>query len=296
VAQGKNSYHKLNPKYGMKPGQYTDQTLFIVGVSFPLLALIVMSWLVHQTNEQFRDSFFQVGHTYKVLNLVQQTQFHLLDAETERRGYLLTGGNDYLNSYGRAMAAVRNDIEQLKSLVQARAGQRTNILALQNLIAERLAINPDTMAGNTGNVRGALAVMLTDEGKNTMEKIGRVLFQMGQEEEYALNINQQRAEADAMSSQITAVVLIGTVVMVLIFIAVILRRLEKLQRVVTICAWTGQVKFEDQWIRLDEYLQRRFGLSVSHGLSMEAAKKMIAEINISNRPDRNGPPGRTGAV
>jgi CHASE3 domain sensor protein len=275
----------------MKPIQRANKVLFFVGVCFPLLALIIMSWLVHQTTEQVRDSFFQVGHTYKVLNLVQQTQLHLLDAETERRGYLLTGGNDYLNSYGRAMASVRNDIDQLKSLVQARAGQQTNILALQSLIVERLGINPDTIAGSKVNVREALAIALTDEGKNTMEKIGRVLFQMGQDEEYSLNINQQRAEADSITSQITSVVLIGTVVMVLIFIVVILRRLEKLQQVVTICAWTGQVKHEGQWIRLDEYLQRRFGLSVSHGLSKEAAEKMVVEMKGFNRPAGERPPG-----
>ena len=275
----------------MKPSQRANKVLFFVGVCFPLLALIVMSWLVHQTSEQVRDSFFQVGHTYKVLNLVQQTQLHLLDAETKRRGYLLTGGNDYLNSYGRAMASVRNDIDQLKSLVQARAGQQTNILALQSLIAERLGINPDTIAGSKVNVREALAIALTDEGKNTMEKIGRVLFQMGQDEEYSLNINQQRAEADSISSQITSMVLIGTVVMVLMFIVIILRRLEKLQQVVTICAWTGQVKHEGQWIRLDEYLQRQFGLSVSHGLSKEAAEKMIAEMKGFNQPGGERPPG-----
>jgi len=280
----------------MKPSPRASKILFFTGMCISLLALIVMSWLVHQTSEQFRDSFFQVGHTYKVLNLVQQTQFHLQDAETERRGYLLTGGDDYLNSYGRAMTVVRNDIDQLKSLVQVRAGQQTNILALQSLITERLGINPDTIAGSKGNVHDVLAVTLTDEGKNTMEKIGRVLFQMGQEEEYSLNIHQQRAEADSISSQVTSVVLIGTVVMVLIFIVIILRRLEKLQQVVTICAWTGQVKYEGEWVRLDEYLQRRFGLSVSHGLSQEAAEKMIAEIKTPNRPGGERLPGRSDAV
>ena len=279
----------------MKPSQRASKILFFMGMCIPLLALIVMSWLVHQTGEQFRDSFFQVGHTYKVLNLIQQTQFHLLDAETERRGYLLTGSHDYLNSYGRAMAAVRNDIDQLKSLVQAKAGQQTNILALQSLITERLAINPDTIAGSKVNAHDALAITLTDEGKKTMENIGRVLFQMGQEEEYSLNINQQRAEAVSISSQIISVVLIGTVITVLIFIIIILRRLEKLQQVVTICAWTGQVKYGDQWIRLDEYLQRRFGLSVSHGLSQEAAGKMIAEIKTSSRPGGERPPSRSDA-
>ena len=71
----------------MKPSQRVNKVLFFAGMFFPLLALIVMSWLVHRTSEQFRDSYFQVGHTYKVLDLIQQTQVHLLDAETERRNY-----------------------------------------------------------------------------------------------------------------------------------------------------------------------------------------------------------------
>ena len=124
-----------------------------------------------------------------------------------------------------------------------------------------------------------------------MEQIGRLLFQMGQDEEYTLGLSQQRAEDNAMSSQITSVILIGVVAVVMMFIVIILLRLEKLQQVVTICAWTGQVKYEGQWIRLDDYLQRRFGLSVSHGLSREAAGKMAAEIKEFNRPGSERPPG-----
>lgn len=273
----------------MKLIQRANKVLFFLGLSLPLLALIVMSWLVHQTSGQFRSSFFQVARTYKVLNLVQQTQLHLLDAETERRGYLLTRGDDYLNSYGRSMTAVRNDIDQLKSLTASRSGTQTNIVELESLISERLGIDPEKMAG-TANLQNTLAVALTDQGKETMEQIGRVLFQMGQDEEYMLSQNQQRAESDSLSSQITSVVLIGTVAMVLMFIVIILMRLEKLQQVVTVCAWTGQVKYEGQWIRLDEYLQRRFGLSVSHGLSKEAAEKMAAEIRAANQPPGPEPP------
>jgi hypothetical protein len=43
---------------------------------------------------------------------------------------------------------------------------------------------------------------------------------------------------------------------------------------------------------MDEYLQRRFGLTVSHGLSKEASAKVIAEIKESNRPGSARPPGR----
>jgi CHASE3 domain sensor protein len=279
----------------MKLLQHSNKILFWLGLSLPMLALVVIGWIVHQTGGQFKNSFSQVAHTYKVLNLVQQTQLHLLDAETERRGYLLTASDEYLDAYGKAMTAMRNDIEGLQNLAHDSTDQQTNISELQSLVTDRLRIDPNMLSGGKTNLHDALAIALTDQGKNTMNEIGHVLFSMGQAEEYLLDSSQQRAETDTISSQLTSVVLIGTVALALIFIVFIVLRLEKLQKVVTVCAWTGQVKFEGQWIRLDEYLQRRFGLFVSHGLSKEAAAKMIQEVQGLKKPDPDPPPGPTRA-
>ena len=101
--------------------------------------------------------------------------------------------------------------------------------------------------------------------------------------------HQQDAEQDVVSNQIMSLTLIVGVAMALIMVVVILLRLEKLQEFVTICAWTGQVKFQGQWLRLDEYLKKQFGISVSHSLSQEAAEKMMREIEELNRT-KNEPP------
>jgi CHASE3 domain sensor protein len=261
----------------MKASKVTSQILFFLGLSLPLVALLTIGWLVRQTSGRFQQSFFQVEHTYKVVNLVEQTQLHLLDAETERRGYLLAGGNDYLNSYGTAMTSVQKDIDQLQTLLGKNNLQQTNMVQLQDLINIRLGIDEDKMKTG-GNLPDVLAVSLTVEGKKTMDEINNVLFQMREGEESQLNEREQRTEDDAISGQVATVILIGTVAVALIFIVFILVRLEKLQQFVTICAWTGQVKDGNDWIRLDEYLQRRFGLAVSHGVSREAAIKMMHEM------------------
>ena len=275
----------------MKFMQRANRILFFIGLSLPLIALALMSWQVHQTTGQFQESFYQVARTYKVLNLIQQTQLHLLDAETERQGYLLTRADEYLTSYGRAMSSVRNDIDQLLVLSRNNVGQQTNIAALQVLIASRLGLGPDRLPGGVTQAHDPMTVVLTNQERDTMGQIGRVLFRMGQNEEYALGLSQQQAEDNAMSSQITSVVLIGVVAIVVMFIIIMLLRLERLQQVVTICAWTGQVKFEGKWVRLDEYMQSRFGLSVSHGLSREAADKMATGLKEFNRPGSEHPPG-----
>jgi len=275
----------------MKITPRANKVLFFIGLSLPLVALVLMSWLVLRTTSEFQASFYQVAHTYKVLNLVQQTQLHLQDAETDRRGYLLTDSDDYRNSYNRAMASVRNDITLLLVVSRDNPAQRTNIMILQELIVNRLGLNLERMTGSRTNLHDTLEVAMTDQGKGTVAEIGRRLFRMGQDEEYQLGLSQQRAEDSAMSGQATSMVLIGAVAIVLLFIIIILLRLEKLQQVVTICAWTGQIKYDGQWVRLDEYLQRRFGLSVSHGLSREAAAKMAAELKEFSQSGHDRPPG-----
>jgi len=117
------------------------------------------------------------------------------------------------------------------------------------------------------------------------------VFNMRIQQTDLLVTRQQTAEARFLFDQTISLILVGVTAIALIAIIGILLRLEHLRQIVTVCAWTGQVKLEGQWVRLDEYLQRRFGLSVSHGLSREAAEKMAAELKAFNRAGGEPPPG-----
>ena len=46
---------------------------------------------------------------------------------------------------------------------------------------------------------------------------------------------------------------------------------------VTLCAWTRTVRFEGEWISVESYLQRRYGVIASHGMSPVARKVLEAE-------------------
>jgi PAS domain S-box-containing protein len=43
---------------------------------------------------------------------------------------------------------------------------------------------------------------------------------------------------------------------------------------ITLCAWTKRVKSGEEWIPVDEYLKRAYGLRVSHGICPEALSQM----------------------
>jgi CHASE3 domain sensor protein len=272
--------------------QKTRKILFWIGLSLPMVALLAMTWLMHQTGGQFNNSFNYVMQTYKVMDLFEETQGHIVDAEANQRGFLLTGREEYIEPYQHAMQSIRDDMAELKKMTADNPAQQANLATLGKLVDEDLVFDPKTAFASGQTPASASVVTLTERGKEKLEQMRRVLYQAHEDEQQSLSKHQQAAEEDVVSSQVMSLVLIVAVAMALIMVVVILLRLEKLQEFVTVCAWTGQVKFQGQWLRLDEYLKRQFGLSVSHSLSREAADKMMREIEALNHKEGpgDGPP------
>lgn len=269
----------------MNPAQSTRKILFWLGLSLPTAALLAMAWLVHQSNGKFNNSFAWVRQSYQVLGLFEETQGDISDAEANQRGFLMTGGKKYLAPYRAAMDKVRADITQLKILTAGNATQQSNLALLEKLVNEELVFNPD-QAFPDGHPPGDEAVAVAnDRGMKKLDRLRTLLVQSHQDQQLSLSRRQQEAEANAASSQVTSLVLIAAVMLALILVVVIRFRLEKLQQFVTVCAWTGQVKFQGQWLKLDDYLKRQFDITVSHSLSQDAAEKMMNEIKDLNRQD-----------
>jgi CHASE3 domain sensor protein len=265
----------------MIPTQKTKRVLFWTGLSLPMVALIAMTWLVHQAGGKFNNSFNWVLQNYKVLDMFEQVQAHIVDAEANQRGYLLTGRTEYIEPYQAAMSSIRDDLGQLRKFTQDDPGQQMNVVSLENLINSELVFDPATAGQFQTN---ASIVTLTARGKEKIETMRRVLFLAREQQERMLSRHQQDAETDMVSSQIMAMIMIVAVAVALVFVVMIMLRVDKLQQFVTVCAWTGQVKHHGQWLRLDEYLQSQFGMSVSHSLSKDASAKMMREIEELNRP------------
>jgi CHASE3 domain sensor protein len=255
-----------------------------MGLALPSFALLATIWVTHVTDGQFNAAFASVTQTYNVLNILEQTQAQIADAETGRRGYLLTGRQDYFSLYDTAMAAINNNIQKLQVLVHGNPAEEANLGELQSLVTKRLAPDSAIVAFAKTNSVGTVAVVLTDAGRDTMNQIRSTLFRMREQQTDLLLARQQNAEARFIFDQTASLILVGITAIALIAIVAVVLRLEHMRQIVTICAWTGQVKFEGEWIRLEDYLKRRFDVSVSHGLSKEAAGKMIQEIRQANTP------------
>lgn len=56
-----------------------------------------------------------------------------------------------------------------------------------------------------------------------------------------------------------------------------LRHDEEFERLVTVCAWTNKLKLDGEWFSFEEFLSKKLGMKISHGLHPEALEKIVSE-------------------
>src|SRR5262245_60733046 len=59
-----------------------------------------------------------------------------------------------------------------------------------------------------------------------------------------------------------------------------LERLHRLHEIVRMCAWTRRLELGGEWLSVESYLERRFGIEVSHGISAEALHALEQELDL----------------
>jgi CHASE3 domain sensor protein len=250
--------------------------LVILGISVPTLLLLLVGGLQWKLGDDFRLSRERVSNTRIVLLDLDTLLISMLDAETGQRGYLLTHQNSYLEPYNRSLAFSRDQIQSLRQLISDPEQQKllNRLEPLMKAKSDELA--QTLMLAQRADQAGAMQLVAGNSGKNTMDEI-RSTVRVMQDSETTLF--QQREDAyqriSRINSELSALLLalgLGCIVAILFFL--LLHRLEQMQEMVTICAWSKLIEFEGEWLSMEEYLSRRLHARVTHGISQIEAEKM----------------------
>ncbi len=96
----------------------------------------------------------------------------ITDAESEQRGYLLTGQDAYLRNYGGATSKIGPALDRLRQVYALGNEPRDEIRRLRDLSREKLAELDETVAIYQKNGRNpAISADATDKGKRTTQNI-----------------------------------------------------------------------------------------------------------------------------
>ncbi len=140
----------------------------------------------------------------------------LIDAETGQRGYLLTGVPAYLEPHLAARVRLAADTVELRSLAAGDSALSAALDRLGPLIGARLAaLDRAVGAFARGGQEAARRSVLSDSGKEIMDRIRAELAAVRAEWEGTLALRSSRAAAFAAAAR--RVIVVGEVVAVALF-------------------------------------------------------------------------------
>ena len=101
------------------------------------------------------------------------------DAETGQRGYLLTGREAYLAPFLDAKHVLPGEFSGLAALIGDDPAERSRLETLKALASEKIGeLNETVELRRAGQADAAMNFVLTDRGKNTMDRIRAVTDEM----------------------------------------------------------------------------------------------------------------------
>ncbi|HTQ04826.1 MAG TPA: CHASE3 domain-containing protein [Polyangiaceae bacterium] len=181
-----------------------------VGFVLAGLTLLVVAVFGYQTVEHLVENDRWVTHT----TLVRESLAHLLaevvDAETGQRGFVITGQDEFLEPYTRAVTQIEQNYRELRTLTADNPRQQQRLTQLQKLLDTRqIELRGVIDLRRSGGFEPSGREVAAGRGLHTMEAIRATVDEMDRDESELLAV--RRAEAEASSLTARTVIVWGSV-------------------------------------------------------------------------------------
>jgi PAS domain S-box-containing protein len=184
----------------------------MLGIALLILTLLV--GLSYHQWAQYRRANASGERSRELLTAIAQVENTLVDAETGQRGFLLTGESSYLAPYDRALEELPADLAKLKWLLGGDLQGMQDFEKLSALEQRKLDDLRQTIeVRRTRGSQAALGIVLTSQGKRTMDSIRSLCSQM----EHNENVREARASADGEAAAGIALLITVACSLVILF-------------------------------------------------------------------------------
>lgn len=191
----------------------------VAAFALAVALLVVTQYLGHRAGNEQKDAALGVAHTHEVIEQLDGLLVAILDAESARRGYSITGDEAQLHPYRNAGARAFRCIEELRILTADNPRQLTRIDALEPKVRARMANLDAAIADRQKGRDEPSELKRTIEGSAITVSIRELLGEMTAEERSLLAQRQQRSAET--SDHLRLLQMLGTGVAVgLFFLAV----------------------------------------------------------------------------
>src|SRR4029077_14060283 len=143
-----------------------------VGLGAVLLLLFGIGFLSYGSTTDLINREARVAQTHQVRETIEHLLYLMEDVEDKQRLDLLTGDNQYLQSYREAGHRIEEVLHNLTDLTSDNQTQQQHLLAVRRLIDLRFAqLKHAIELRDAGRIQAHEYVVLQHAGKETMDTI-----------------------------------------------------------------------------------------------------------------------------
>ncbi|HET9992265.1 MAG TPA: CHASE3 domain-containing protein, partial [Kofleriaceae bacterium] len=190
-----------------------------------LLAAAVIAILSYRSLITRSDSADAMNHTKQVQQQIEKALSALRDGETGQRGFLITGAERYLEPYERGREQLPGLLAVLRQLTADNPTQQQRISEVEAIAKTKFDEMAETLALERAHDHaGALAIVRTDRGKNSMDRARALLGEMEDSEQALLTQRTQAWEDSVTSSSYVVFGGVGVLIVMIVLIGVLASR------------------------------------------------------------------------
>lgn len=206
----------------LKPIYYSERFLKIIfGLS--LFIVLCMGGLAYRYIKKLSQSFDDVQLTYQIHIELEKLASLLKDAESGKRGFIISKDSTFLEPLLTSGAALDKSLERLRYLTADNPDQQENIKELEMKIDNSLAIFEKTLQlALTNKIDSPEFIAGFKEGRRTMNSVRFKIIQMTTHENNLLGIRKEKSSKRLSSAPVIVyyVLIISLVILLLIYIQI----------------------------------------------------------------------------
>lgn len=192
-------------------------TVFVLAI----IILLLVNYLIYvNVTERFDDEKLSL-HAMMIIKVSEELLNNLNQAETNRRGYLITDNPDFLNGYYSSIKELDSIYFSLKKITSAEPKDKAMIDSMYYLISDRKDLLEESI--EIQETKGKNLKLQTDfikRGKIKQDKIVEIISRFQEQEEN--NYKKIDEESDNKSKYTLANLIIGTFISIVIIILIVL--------------------------------------------------------------------------
>jgi hypothetical protein len=236
-----------------------------------LLSLLTVCCAVLIADLSIGEGRIGPGYALRAARLafVRETVEEADKAKMALRQYELTQKPEDEETFLKACDTMAADVTGLRRAEHMSAEQSDQIIDLCVSIRQQL------------NKLDASPADRMSEAGFMLDRIRRVVLGFGMDE---LRVQDEKLAEQTHAAALNRRITVGMAVIEIFLVAGIVflvLRLTRLEHLVTVCAWSHRLLYEGKWVSLERYLEQRFGIRASEGISTEQAARIMAENEVS---------------